>query len=252
MGNGVRTDWQVASAFRSASCYSVIGRGSVDSEPAQICPPRPDTAPEPEPEANNPPQISGNPATEIAVGSSYGFTPAASDPEGNNLVFSISNKPAWASFNTGKRPTAGLAWRRRRRQLPEYPYLRQRRRIDSAVTRLQNRRVWHGDRDRNAVLEPADQQHRLARHCSISPAMCCSTGPNRVATQHDRHREPGSDDLRDRRPDARHVLLRDEGGERRRRTERLQRRGRVQRPVNPVVARARHPEWRVGRGSVVS
>ena len=39
-----------------------------------------------------------------AVGKSYSFTPTASDPEGQPLSFSITNKPAWASFaaSTGR------------------------------------------------------------------------------------------------------------------------------------------------------
>lgn len=49
---------------------------------------------------NSPPQISGNPATEVIVGSSYAFTPTASDPDGDQLTFSISNRPSWASFNS--------------------------------------------------------------------------------------------------------------------------------------------------------
>jgi hypothetical protein len=52
------------------------------------------------PPSNSPPTISGAPATSVNVGSSYSFQPTASDPEGATLAFSISNKPAWATFNT--------------------------------------------------------------------------------------------------------------------------------------------------------
>jgi large repetitive protein len=48
---------------------------------------------------NNPPTISGTPASGVTVGSLYNFTPSASDPAGLALTFSISNMPAWASFN---------------------------------------------------------------------------------------------------------------------------------------------------------
>lgn len=53
--------------------------------------------------ANSAPQISGTPANQIAAGNSYSFTPAASDADGDMLVFSIQNAPSWASFdqNTG-------------------------------------------------------------------------------------------------------------------------------------------------------
>ena len=49
---------------------------------------------------NQAPTIGGTPATEISEGNSYGFTPVASDPEGDSLIFSIANKPAWATFDS--------------------------------------------------------------------------------------------------------------------------------------------------------
>src|SRR5688572_27465840 len=53
---------------------------------------------------NHPPTISGVPATVAVIDDFYSFTPSAQDPERRPLTFSISNKPAWASFsaNTGK------------------------------------------------------------------------------------------------------------------------------------------------------
>jgi hypothetical protein len=50
--------------------------------------------------ANQPPTISGTPATSANAGTAYSFTPTASDPSGNALTFSIQNPPSWASFNT--------------------------------------------------------------------------------------------------------------------------------------------------------
>lgn len=49
---------------------------------------------------NQPPTISGAPATSATVGMSYSFRPTASDPNGNTLAFSIANRPSWATFNT--------------------------------------------------------------------------------------------------------------------------------------------------------
>jgi len=49
---------------------------------------------------NRPPVISGTPLTFVAVGKSYNFEPRASDPNSQTLSFTISNKPAWATFNT--------------------------------------------------------------------------------------------------------------------------------------------------------
>lgn len=48
----------------------------------------------------NPPRISGTPPGAIAANQAYSFQPAASDPNGLRMVFAITNKPAWASFNT--------------------------------------------------------------------------------------------------------------------------------------------------------
>ncbi|MGC4029188.1 MAG: putative Ig domain-containing protein [Steroidobacteraceae bacterium] len=50
---------------------------------------------------NRAPTISGSPSTRVTAGNSYGFTPQASDPDGDSLSFSIQNRPAWATFNTG-------------------------------------------------------------------------------------------------------------------------------------------------------
>ena len=36
----------------------------------------------------------------MVAGSAYSFTPAASDPDGNALTFSIANKPSWATFDS--------------------------------------------------------------------------------------------------------------------------------------------------------
>jgi predicted small lipoprotein YifL len=49
---------------------------------------------------NTPPIISGSPATTLSAGSAYSFTPTAADPDGDTLTYAISNRPAWAQFNT--------------------------------------------------------------------------------------------------------------------------------------------------------
>jgi hypothetical protein len=53
---------------------------------------------------NQPPPltISGTPPSSVNVGAAYAFTPSASGgASGATLTFSIQNKPAWASFNSG-------------------------------------------------------------------------------------------------------------------------------------------------------
>ncbi|MDH4048421.1 MAG: putative Ig domain-containing protein [Gammaproteobacteria bacterium] len=49
---------------------------------------------------NSPPAISGTPQGSVQVGSAYAFTPAASDPDGDPLTFSVAAKPTWLNFNS--------------------------------------------------------------------------------------------------------------------------------------------------------
>ena len=48
---------------------------------------------------NNAPEILGQPAGLVDEGGAYQFTPTAYDPEGGALLYSIENKPDWASFH---------------------------------------------------------------------------------------------------------------------------------------------------------
>ena len=57
--------------------------------------------------ANQAPVIGGTPGTSVTAGQAYAFTPTASDPDGQTLTFSISNRPAWASFNTSNGRLSG-------------------------------------------------------------------------------------------------------------------------------------------------
>jgi hypothetical protein len=59
------------------------------------------------PTPNTAPTISGNPLTTVLQGSTYSFTPTASDADGDPLTFSISNAPSWASFSTSSGRLSG-------------------------------------------------------------------------------------------------------------------------------------------------
>jgi hypothetical protein len=48
---------------------------------------------------NQAPMITGAPSASILEGKLYVFKPDASDPDGDELEFSISRKPEWADFN---------------------------------------------------------------------------------------------------------------------------------------------------------
>jgi len=56
---------------------------------------------------NATPTIGGTPSPTVNVDQSYLFTPTASDPDGDNLTFSIQNKPPWAQFNTASGALSG-------------------------------------------------------------------------------------------------------------------------------------------------
>ena len=48
---------------------------------------------------NQPPTISGSPATSLYTHTTYDFHPSARDPEGRTLKFTVVNKPSWAAFS---------------------------------------------------------------------------------------------------------------------------------------------------------
>ncbi len=50
---------------------------------------------------NDAPTITGNPATTVAEGNAYSFTPTGADADaGATLVYTITNQPSWADFST--------------------------------------------------------------------------------------------------------------------------------------------------------
>jgi hypothetical protein len=63
--------------------------------------------PDPGPDPNTAPTIGGSPAGSVDEDSTYLFQPAAADADGDALSFSISNRPAWASFDTGSGRLSG-------------------------------------------------------------------------------------------------------------------------------------------------
>ncbi len=49
---------------------------------------------------NSPPDISGEPPTEVLAGQAYRFRPTAVDPDGQTLTFAAVNKPKWSTFSS--------------------------------------------------------------------------------------------------------------------------------------------------------
>lgn len=63
--------------------------------------------------ANSVPMITGTPDNNISENRAYSFIPVVSDSDQDALVFSITNKPSWATFNTATgqltgNPTTGV------------------------------------------------------------------------------------------------------------------------------------------------
>ncbi len=56
---------------------------------------------------NAPPTIQGSAITTATVGTVYSFQPQATDPNEQALTFSITSKPAWATFNAGTGQLSG-------------------------------------------------------------------------------------------------------------------------------------------------
>ena len=57
---------------------------------------------------NAAPVISGTPAGSVTQGSTYSFTPTAIDVDGDILVFSITNQPGWAAFDSATGALTGI------------------------------------------------------------------------------------------------------------------------------------------------
>ncbi len=57
--------------------------------------------------SNSAPAISGTPPASVTAGNAYTFTPSANDPDGDTLSFSISGRPAWASFDAANGTLSG-------------------------------------------------------------------------------------------------------------------------------------------------
>jgi len=56
---------------------------------------------------NRAPVISGQPSTSVQAGSSYSFTPVASDLDNDPLTFNITGRPSWAEFDTATGSLSG-------------------------------------------------------------------------------------------------------------------------------------------------
>ena len=67
----------------------------------------PSSSPSPESAANTAPTVTGRPGTSVLAGQSYSFQPAATDANGDNLSFTATNVPSWASFSSSNGRVTG-------------------------------------------------------------------------------------------------------------------------------------------------
>lgn len=103
-----------------AACGGGSDSGSGSTPPGASAPPANPTPPTGSPPPPTPPSvpgeapnsapvIAGTPATVLLAGAAYNFSPSASDADGDNLTFSITGKPAWASFSVATGRLTGTA-----------------------------------------------------------------------------------------------------------------------------------------------
>ncbi|PUB73829.1 MAG: hypothetical protein DBO99_19385 [gamma proteobacterium symbiont of Ctena orbiculata] len=79
---------------------SVRAESSITTIEADVHRAPDDCISEPDTTENSAPVISGSPRTQVAEGEAYSFVPSADDADGDNLTFSIVNRPSWCNFNS--------------------------------------------------------------------------------------------------------------------------------------------------------
>jgi Putative Ig domain len=93
------------------ACFDSGNKRASSAGPDPVATPTdPTTSPPTNPPISAPnkaPTISGTPLTAAKTNQAYAFQPTAVDPEGDTITFKISNKPAWASFDTKTGRLAG-------------------------------------------------------------------------------------------------------------------------------------------------
>ena len=108
---------------------------------------------------NRAPTIGGTPSTSVDEGESYSFTPTANDQDNDNLTFSITGKPSWASFSTSTGKLSGT---------PSY----------SQAGTYSNIRITVSDGSLSATLAPFDLIVK-----NISQGLSLSGNPNSTVNE---------------------------------------------------------------------
>ena len=161
--------------------------------------------------ANRPPVISGSPATSIVEGQSYSFIPTASDPDGDPLTFSVSNRPPWAAFNTA---TGRLSGTPGAGAVGDYPNIQIRvsdglLQASLAAFSIDVQAV--SQRHRNDELDATDDTHRRIATHEPGGIQAALRQLGRQLLEHDHHPQSGRDHVSGGKPGPGHLLLRDRG-----------------------------------------
>lgn len=108
-GDGMPDAWEAANGLDPATAADAAadtdgdGRNNLQEYQAGSDPQVADSGP-----SNSPPTIAGAPTPEVVVGHPYSFAPTTSDPEGDDLTFTITNKPNWANFDPATGALTGI------------------------------------------------------------------------------------------------------------------------------------------------
>jgi hypothetical protein len=83
---------------------TLVSCGGEDQSEDPLAPPsNPATVDE-----NDAPVVNAMPPTAVTSGDTYNYDPDASDADGDTLIYSITNKPTWASFDAGNGSLSGM------------------------------------------------------------------------------------------------------------------------------------------------
>src|SRR5581483_9286649 len=104
MRKNIVASWRVVAALAGITlCVTGCGGGSTqDASTATTT--APGTTGSTQPTALS---VTGSPASSAVVGTPYSFSPSVNAPTGSTLTYSIQNKPAWASFDSGSGTLSG-------------------------------------------------------------------------------------------------------------------------------------------------
>jgi len=103
---GGRTALCLLALLLVAACNGTNNTQADQTPPVAQSPDPPPPPPPPPPPQGSAPQISGIAPASAVAGQPYSFQPKATDADGDRLTFTVSGKPAWASFDA----TTGRLW----------------------------------------------------------------------------------------------------------------------------------------------